>query len=163
MLLGSLLILLFHFGPIDEGYRQFVEWIADMYAKGYIDPEIVTMTNDIYQSKVAQDLVGSLRGPLGGNFGSFNSTMPEKIPGFHVMGTVPPVGPDGKYIHTSIDQMPRGIAGAAITSKCENVDRAIEWIDWMYSAEGALYVWEHLSSSITAYLPFTHHPPTSGL
>ncbi|MCI8624074.1 MAG: extracellular solute-binding protein [Provencibacterium sp.] len=129
-----------HFGPIDEGYRQFVEWIADMYAKGYIDPEIVTMTNDIYQSKVAQDLVGSLRGPLGGNFGSFNSTMPEKIPGFHVMGTVPPVGPDGKYIHTSIDQMPRGIAGAAITSKCENVDRAIEWIDWMYSAEGALYV-----------------------
>lgn len=32
-----------HYGPIDPKYKKAVTWMHDMYEKGYIDPEIITM------------------------------------------------------------------------------------------------------------------------
>ncbi len=128
------------YGPMEDDYRDAVTWLADMYAKGYIDPEMITMTDQIYQGKMAQNLVASMRGALGGNFSSFNGSLPDTIPGFHLVATNPPVGPDGEYIHTSLDHIPRNLAGASITSANEHPERTAEWIDYMYSEEGAMLV-----------------------
>lgn len=126
------------YGPIDEKYKEAVTWMADMYNKKYIDQEIATMDWPMLSAKVAQDLIGSYRGPLGGMLASFNASMPETIPGFRGQATVPPVGPEGKFIHSSIDLTPRAVAAAVITSDCENVDRVVEWLDYLYSEEGSL-------------------------
>lgn len=128
------------YGPIQPEYKEFLTWMADMYAKGYIDPQIVTMTSEIYSSAMAQNLVGSMRGPLGGNFVNFNAQMGENIEGFRLGATEPPKAPEGVQIHIAIDQFPRGNAAATITNNAENLERIAEWINYMYSYEGATLV-----------------------
>ena len=106
----------------------------DMYEKGYIDPEIITMDYASFVPKLAQNTIGSFYGPLGGMLAAQNATMPASFPGFHVEATVPPKGT--AQIHSYIDQEPRAIAAATITAGCKNVDRVIALLDYMYSDEG---------------------------
>lgn len=113
------------YGPINDKYKEAVTWMADMYNKKYIDQEIATMDWPMLSAKIAQDLVGSSRGALGGMLASLNASIPASIPGFRLQATVPPVGPEGKYIHSSIDLTPRAVAAATITSDCKNVDRVM--------------------------------------
>ncbi len=127
-----------HYGPIDDKYKEAVTWMADMWSKKYIDQELITIDWSLFSAKVSQNLIGSYRGPLGGMLASFNASMPATIEGFRGQAAVPPVGPEGKYVHSSIDLTPRAIAAATITADCENVDRVVEWLDYLYSEEGAL-------------------------
>ncbi len=129
-----------HYGPIDDKYKEAVAWMADMWSKGYIDKELITMDSSMFSAKISQNLVGSYRGTLGGMLASFNASMPATIEGFRVDATVPPVGPEGKYIHSTVDLVPRSIAAATITADCENVDRVVEWLDYLYSEEGLLLI-----------------------
>ena len=127
-----------HYGPIDPKYKKAVTWMHDMYEKGYIDPEIITMDYASFVPKLAQNTVASFYGPLGGMLAAQNATMPASFPGFHVEATVPPKGT--AQIHSYIDQEPRAIAAATITASCKNVDRVVALLDYMYSAEGTLLI-----------------------
>lgn len=123
-----------HYGPIEDKYKDALTWLNEMWNKGYIDQEIITMDYSSFSAKLAQNIVGSFYGPLGGMLAAQNATMPASVEGFRVDATVPPKGT--AQIHSYIDQEPRAIAGAVITSSCKNVDRVIEWLDYMYSDEG---------------------------
>ena len=123
-----------HYGPIDPKYKKAVTWMHDMYEKGYIDPEIITMDYASFVPKLAQNAVASFYGPLGGMLAAQNATMPASFPGFHVEATVPPKG--DAQIHSYIDQEPRAVAAATITASCKNVDRVVALLDYMYSDEG---------------------------
>lgn len=46
-----------HYGPIDPKYKKAVTWMHDMYEKGYIDPEIITMDYASFVPKLAQNYV----------------------------------------------------------------------------------------------------------
>lgn len=127
-----------HYGPIDPKYKEAVTWMHDMYEKGYIDPEIITMDYASFVPKLAQNTVASFYGPLGGMLAAQNATMPASFPGFHVEATVPPKGT--AQIHSYIDQEPRAIAAATITASCKNVDRVVALLDYMYSEEGTLLI-----------------------
>ena len=129
-----------HYGPIEDKYKEALQWMNEMYNKGYIDQEIITMDTSTFSAKLAQNIVASFQGVLGGHLAAQNSTMPESVPGFHVAAAEPPKGPDGIQIHSNIDLEPRNIAAATITSSCKNVDRVIEWLDYMYGEEGGLLV-----------------------
>ena len=127
-----------HYGPIDPKYKKAVTWMHDMYEKGYIDPEIITMDYASFVPKLAQNAVASFYGPLGGMLAAQNATMPASFPGFHVEATVPPKG--DAQIHSYIDQEPRAVAAATITASCKNVDRVVALLDYMYSEEGTLLI-----------------------
>jgi putative aldouronate transport system substrate-binding protein len=129
-----------HYGPIESRYKEALVWIAKMYKEGIIDKEIATNDEKAFQGKVGQNLVGSFRGPLGGNMVAFNGSMPKQIPGFKVMGTAPLKGPYGEQIHASIDQSPRNIIAAVLTKANKYVDRTMKMIDYLYGQEGALLI-----------------------
>ncbi len=123
---------------IEDKYKEALVWMNDMWNKGYIDQEIITTDYSAFSAKLAQNIVGSFAGPLGGMLAAQNATMAESVPGFHVAATEPPKGEAGVQIHTNIDLVPRAVVGATITSTCKNVDRVVEWLDYMYSAEGQM-------------------------
>lgn len=127
-----------HYGPIEDNYKEALVWLNSMWNKGYIDQEIITMDYSAFAGKLAQNIVGSFYGPLGGMLAAQNATMSAAVEGFRVDATVPPKGKT--QIHAYIDQEPRAVAAAVITSSCKNVDRVIEWLDYMYSDEGSLLV-----------------------
>lgn len=129
-----------HYGPIEDGYKEALVWMNEMWQKGYIDQEIITADFSSFSAKLAQNIVGSFAGPLGGMLAAQNATMPAQVENFHVAATEPPKGEAGVQIHSSIDLVPRAVVGATITSSCKNVERVVEWLDYMYSPEGQLLV-----------------------
>lgn len=128
-----------HYGPIEDNFKEAVIWMNEMWSKGYIDPECLTLTESTFTGRIMQDVVGSYSGTLGGMMATPNASMPATVPGFRLDATVPPVGPAGVQIHTNIDALgSSGMAIACVTSTCKNVDRVIEWLEYMYSEEGQL-------------------------
>lgn len=127
-----------HYGPIEDKYKDALIWMNKMWNKGYIDQEIITTDYSAFSAKMAQNIVGSFAGPLGGMLASQNATMGPVVEGFHVAATEPPLGEAGVQIHTNIDQVPRAVVAATITASCKNVDRVVEWLDYMYSEEGQM-------------------------
>lgn len=127
-----------HYGPIEDKYKEGLTWLNAMWNKGYIDQEIITMDYSAFSGKLAQNIIGSFYGPLGGMLAAQNATMSAAVEGFRVDATVPPKGT--AQIHAYIDQEPRAVAAAVITSSCKNVDRVVEWLDYMYGDEGSLLV-----------------------
>ena len=129
------------YGKIDDRYREAIAWMARMYSEGLVDKEIATNDAKAFTGKVAQDLVGSFRGPMGSNLLAFANNMPEQIPGFKVVGTEPLKGPYGDQVHPRVDQSPRGgVIAAVITSENKYPEETVEWIDYFYSKEGAKLV-----------------------
>lgn len=126
------------YGPIEDGYKEALIWLNEMWNKGYIDQEIITMDYVAFAGKLAQNIVGSFYGPLGGMLAAQNATMSAAVEGFRVDATVPPKGVT--QIHANIDQEPRAVAAAVITAGCKNVDRVVEWLDYMYGEEGTLLI-----------------------
>lgn len=127
-----------HYGPMEDRYKEAVIWMNEMWEKGYIDPECLTLTESSFTSRIAQDVVASYSGTLGGMMATPNASMPETVPGFRLDATQPPLGPAGVQIHTNIDSMGSSMAIAAVSSTCKYVDRVIELLDYLYSEEGAL-------------------------
>lgn len=126
------------YGPIEDKYREAIEWIAQIYKEGLIDKEIATNDEKAFQGKVAQNLVGSYRGLLGGHMRAFNETLPETIPGFKVIGTAPIKGPYGDQREPlgGIDQG----AYTVITKDNQYPEASMRWLDYFYSEEGSTFL-----------------------
>lgn len=126
------------YGPIEDRYKEAITWIAQMYKEGLIDKEIATNDEKAFQAKVAQNLVGSYRGLLGGHMRAFNETLPKTIPGFQVIGTEPMKGPYGDQ------REPMGGVTAGgetvITKDCKYPEAAMRWLDYFYGEEGSAFV-----------------------
>lgn len=54
-----------HYGPIDPKYKKAVTWMHDMYEKGYIDPEIITMGLRFLRAEAGPERGGFLLRPAG--------------------------------------------------------------------------------------------------
>lgn len=127
-----------HYGPIEDRFKEALVWIAQMYKEGLIDQEIATNDEKAFQGKVAQNLVGSYRGMLGGHMRAFNETLPKTIPGFEIRGTVPIKGPYGDQREPlgGIDQG----AYTVITKDNKYPEATMRWLDYFYSEEGSTFI-----------------------
>lgn len=127
-----------HYGPIETRYKEALTWIAQMYKEGLIDQEIATNDEKAFQGKMAQNLIGSYRGLLGGHMRAFNETLPKTIPGFKVIGAVPIKGPYGDQIEPlgGIDQG----AYTVITKNNKYPEATMRWLDYFYSEEGSVFI-----------------------
>lgn len=125
-----------HYGPIEPRYKEALTWIARMYKAGYIDQEIATNSSKILASKMAQNLVGSIRGNFGSQVSSFNNTMPKQIPGFILSGCEPLKGPYGTQIHPYLDQSPRKKIAFVVTKANKFPAESVKFADYFYGEEG---------------------------
>ncbi|WP_026485769.1 type 2 periplasmic-binding domain-containing protein [Caldanaerobius polysaccharolyticus] len=127
-----------HYGPIESRYKEAITWIAQMYKEGLIDKEIATNDEKAFEAKVAQNLVGSYRGLLGGNLRAFNETLPKTIPGFKVVGAAPIKGPYGDQ-REPMSGVDLG-AYTVITKNNKCPEATIRWLDYFYSEEGSAFI-----------------------
>lgn len=127
-----------HYGPIEDKYKEAITWIAKCYSEGLIDKEIATNDEKAFQAKVAQNLVGSERGLLGGHLRTFNETMPKTIPDFQLVGAAPLKGPYGDQREPigGID----GGSYVVITKADKHPDISLRWIDYFFGEEGSMFI-----------------------
>lgn len=126
------------FGPFEKGYKEYIAQMAEWVKLGYMDSGFVTNDSDKLLGKIVN---GKSIASIGGIGGSIGKVLPagKKInPEFDLVACPFPVekaGDSVKYLSATGEAT--GIANA-ISTQCKNVEKAVEWCDFVYGEEGFL-------------------------
>ncbi|MDR3193117.1 MAG: extracellular solute-binding protein, partial [Treponema sp.] len=118
---------------ITENYRQQLEWLAGLYAKGVIDPEMFTQDIPAFTAKGDRDLIGAF----------FTNNNPEIIGAKYMADFIPvppPAGRSGKAMFNNMG-LTYGLGGFAISNQNKHHAETMRWIDYYYGEEGARLIW----------------------
>lgn len=127
------------FGPIQPGYRDFLETMAKWYKEGLIDPEIMTNDGKAFDYKVTSNLAGAYQGGVFSGMGKYFNLMRDTDPNFNVTGVPWPVSQDGtSYATFNLDAKVLTY-GEAITASADEdkLKYIVQWMDYNYSEEGS--------------------------
>ncbi|MGY5238210.1 ABC transporter substrate-binding protein [Clostridium tertium] len=122
---------------IDES-REYFRWLNHMNAEGLLDPESFTQKEDTYKAKIAAGRVVGLSDADWDYQASVTSLIAEGKDEA-TYAKLPVVMDETKHIDQSLkDYGFTGGWGVAITSSCENPDRAFQFLDWLASDEAQI-------------------------
>jgi len=129
------------YGPIEDGFKDYIATMQKWYNEGLIDPDFAATDGNGFTAKVTNDIGGSYFGSLAGNLGRFSQILKEKNPNAMLVGTPWPSGSAGKNYQTESQHIRAIIgSGAAITTKNKYVVESVKWLDYHYSKEGHMYM-----------------------
>lgn len=120
-------------------FEDYVTTMAQWYAEGLLDPEYASTDATSWQEKVLSDLGGCFYGKMNGGIGTLLGSYDyeNRDPDFNLEPIGYAVTEDGNsydfYSQEIFDQ-----GGIAISTACEHVKEAIQWMDYMYSEEGQI-------------------------
>ena len=122
------------FGPLEDGYKEFITEMAKWYSEGLIDPDMPTVDKSTVTSKMASgesaitiNQLSKMTSCISTNEGTGYDLEP-------VPSAVLNKGDEPQMSHyrNSYD----GTYSLAISTSCENIEAAIRFVDYMYSEEG---------------------------
>ncbi len=127
-----------HYGPAEEGYREYLELFHTWYEEGLIDKNFVT--NDAAMNPPF-DVIGT------GGAGATCMIWPFTTDYFHTMGYndeedfymvgVPsPVLTEGDTAYNFFNTRAITKETVCVSNNCKDVGLALSWIDYLYSDEG---------------------------
>jgi putative aldouronate transport system substrate-binding protein len=119
---------------VTDDYRQQLQWIAGLYAKGLLDPEMFTQDIAAFTAKGEQDLIGAF----------FINGSPEIIGAKNMDAFVAAsafVGRSGKAAVFNNMSPIYGLGAFAISKQNKYPAETMRWIDYYYGDEGALLLW----------------------
>lgn len=127
-----------HFGPAEEGWREYMQFMNKWYEEGILDPDIASIDGTVLKTKVLNDEVG-IAYTSGNNVNTWMNSLAEVGSDAKWVGVLNPVKETGGVTMLSqMDAMVTG-RGAAITSSCQDIELAMRMLDYAYSEEGILY------------------------
>lgn len=125
------------FGPIENGYKEYVKTMAQWYKEGLIDSEILTNDQKIADSKIMNGGAGAFIGTTGNSIGGYLQEMKSKNPDFDLQPVKYPVlnsGEVNRFVQR--DDIVQTVNGSVITTACEHPDIAMAVLDYGFSKEG---------------------------
>lgn len=126
------------YGPLEDGYIEYLEMLNLWYKEGLIDRDIATNQRKLVDSKIMNgDSAALIYGGIGGYIGTYYATKAEEDPTWNLVAAPFPVKNKGQINEFAISQLDvSNISVAAVTKSCKNPELAIEWLDYWYSEEG---------------------------
>jgi len=125
-----------HFGPMEDGYKEFLETMHRWYKEGLLDPNFSTTDSATITSNMLNGKTGAMNGALSGGIGSLikASTNPSaKYAGApyptHKKGETPMFG---QLVSNTLPH-------AAITTQCKDIELAMRLLDYGYSEDGHMF------------------------
>lgn len=129
-----------HFGAAEEGYKKYVETMHQWYEEGLLDADIATMKNDQVAAKITNGDAGASLGQAGSRMGTWLSAAQKMNPDYDLVAAPQPSLEKGKKAEFGHVEVPySGRASVAITTSCEDVERAARLLDYAYGDEGHMY------------------------
>lgn len=127
-----------HYGPAEEGWREYMQFMNKWYEDGIIDPDIASVDGTILKTKVLNDEVG-IAYTSGNNVSGWMESIKEVGSDAEWVGVLNPVKNTGDITMLSQMDQPVTGAGASITSSCKDIELAMRVLDYAYSEEGFMY------------------------
>lgn len=119
------------FMPLEEGFRLFVAWCRGLYQKGLL-------AKDGFATVDAFRRVSDARGTK--TLGAFFAPLPSylvPVEWTEEYQAMPPLRYGGRQVYRPI-AMPVHTGAFAVTAACRDVAAALQWVDYLYSPEGAV-------------------------
>ena len=129
------------YGPLEEGYRQYLETMSQWYKEGLIDPNF--MSSSQFWPSCADAATG--RGGAGtGTWGEAADSMLKRgltqEESFWMTGVASPVLHKGDKPQIDTDADSRIAKNpVAVTKNCKDVELALSWLDYWYTEECMVY------------------------
>ncbi len=122
------------FGPMEDGFKDWLVLMNDWYNKGYIAADYTSAQNE--QAKMINGEIGVTGGAVGGAVGRMMSAATEE--GFSITGTKYPVLNKGdKPIYGNYQNAVTGTF-AVITSDAKNKELCAKLLDYGYCEDGIM-------------------------
>ena len=130
------------YGPLQDGFKQWVETMREWYAEGLIDPEYATTDGTTLTSKVVSDTVGATYYQLNGGMGTWSNMMADHE-SFDMEAMPWLKSDDDSIAYAATSDYNKVVVGpgVAITSAAvENghLEACIKFRDYFYSPEGVI-------------------------
>lgn len=127
------------FAPFQKGYKEYVAQMAEWVKAGYIDTGFVTNDAAKIESNLYKEVSVAACGYVGSGIGKILPAAKEQNPEFDLVGCPFPAAKKGGT--TEFQQVNPAATALAIgiSTSCGNVEKAVEWCDYIYSEEGMEY------------------------
>lgn len=125
------------YGPMEQGYKEYLEMINKWYAEGLIDQDFPTRVTD---STAAESYTTT--GKTGVwhdmyvNLGGLKAKTDD--PNFQAVGLANPMKKAGDMLHIGQHNARVGRNMHVITTKCKDPVLAVKWFDYQYGDEGSI-------------------------
>jgi putative aldouronate transport system substrate-binding protein len=127
------------FGPLEEGFKEYITLIHDWYEKGYIDADFISKNSNWngpdYSNTITNGDAGIFYADQG-NIGGYIEA--SEVEGFDLEATYDMHATEDSVNHFASYTKKSAGNGFHITSNCTNIELACQWGDWWYSEEGSL-------------------------
>lgn len=127
------------FGPIEEGFKEYITKIKEWYDKGYIHSDFITLNSNwngpSYTNAITAGEAGIFYTDQGNIGGMITSS---EVEGFAVEATYDMHATEDSVTHFAQYTNKAVGNGFTVTSNCQDIELACKWGDWWYSEEGSL-------------------------
>ncbi|MFD0716046.1 extracellular solute-binding protein [Paenibacillus sp. GCM10027626] len=125
------------YGPVEPGYKQYLQLLNEWYAEGLLDPDFSTQDGAALDAKVVNGKAGAFFAYIGSGIGKYLPALQEKNPGYNLAGVQFPVlnaADEPHFITTSYEF--RGEGSVGITTANKHVEETAKWLDYFFTEEG---------------------------
>lgn len=127
-----------HYGPAEDGYKQYLQLMNKWYQEGLLDPDFTTMQDlTVLDTKMETGKSGAALDWLG-RIKRYNGDVQKTDPSFNIVAAQYPVlnkGDQPLYGQADNPVLMQYFVGGTDT---KNIENAIRWYDYGYSEEGQL-------------------------
>ncbi len=125
------------YGPIQDGYKEFLMKMNDWYTKGLLDNGFAQLDSNMLNSQMTSGKSGAAISAAGGGIGKWLGAMSDD-PSYDLVGAKFPVLNKGDKPKFGTKASAFDGQGASITTSCpeERLDDALKLLDYAYSEEG---------------------------
>ncbi len=126
------------YGPAQEGYRGYLEFMNKLYSEGLLDPDFIVQDRTTLQSKVVNGEVGAWIEMMPAGLGTLRTQVLAEDPeaSFYPVGVANPVREEEQKLYYFQANYPYVNSGAAITTSCKDIEMAVKLLDYCWSEEG---------------------------
>ena len=129
-----------HYGPAEENYKEFLATMNQWNKEGLLDPDMPTAQLDQVSAKMTSGAAGASLGWIGSRMGVWTTAAKETDPNYDLEAAPVPTLNKGETAKMGpMDNVIVNNGGAAITTRCKDIEAAARLLDWAYSDEGHMY------------------------
>ena len=130
------------FGPLEEGYEEYITMLNRWYQKGLFNDDFLLDSNGNFMDAnyIAKITTGAV-GIASANTNSIQSLIDSgEGENFMLSALQEPVKQEGDVFHFSSNSSRVSGELLSVSTNCENVELAMNWVDLGYTSEGAILV-----------------------
>jgi len=123
------------FAPFQPGYKEYIAQLAEWTKQGYIDTGYITNAHADVEGNLVNGISIAAYSWIS-TIGKLTPAAQEKTPGFELVACPYPSPEKGKLSRFQGVAAEASSVAYGISSTCGNIEKAIEWCDYIYSDEG---------------------------